>query len=128
MEVIDPVCNMTIAKEVAVATSTYKGTTYYFCSELCKEDFDKNPEKFIGKEILSVQDGTGIDPVCGMTVDTESTHTRYDYEGETYFFCSEHCLEEFRKDPKHYINLKNLKPILNPINSSAHYTELSKLR
>ena len=26
----DPVCNMTLDKEVAAATSKYKGSTYYF--------------------------------------------------------------------------------------------------
>jgi Cu+-exporting ATPase len=47
MKVTDPVCKMTIEDKDAVATSTYKGTNYYFCSKQCKEDFDKNPETFI---------------------------------------------------------------------------------
>ena len=49
MKVIDPVCNMTIEDKDAAAISTYKGRTYYFCSKSCKEDFDKNPEQFIGQ-------------------------------------------------------------------------------
>ncbi len=44
MKVIDPVCKMTIEDKDAVATSIYKGTTYYFCSKLCMEYFDKAPE------------------------------------------------------------------------------------
>ena len=47
MRVIDPVCKMTIEDKDAVATSAYKGTTYYFCSEACKEKFAKNPSAFI---------------------------------------------------------------------------------
>lgn len=49
MKVTDPVCKMTIADKDAAATSKYKGTTYYFCSKACKEDFDNNPEDFLGK-------------------------------------------------------------------------------
>ena len=47
MKVIDPVCKMTIEDKDAVATSAYKGITYYFCSKPCKEDFDKDPDAFI---------------------------------------------------------------------------------
>lgn len=47
MQVIDPVCKMVIEDKDAVGTSVYKGTTYYFCSGMCKEDFDKDPETFL---------------------------------------------------------------------------------
>lgn len=109
MKVRDPVCNMTIDKEEAVTKSTYKGATYYFCSEHCKESFDKNPEEFIGRESVYVQEEepqkeTFKDPVCGMTVDPESKDLRYEYKGKTYFFCCEHCLNMFRKDPERYIS------------------------
>lgn len=43
----DPVCKMTIDENKAVATSAYKGKTYYFCAKICKERFDKEPEKYI---------------------------------------------------------------------------------
>jgi YHS domain-containing protein len=45
----DPVCNMEVDEKKAVATSVYKGKTYYFCAKGCKERFDKDPEKFITK-------------------------------------------------------------------------------
>jgi Cu+-exporting ATPase len=35
---------MTIDAEDAAASSNYKGTTYYFCCNSCKERFDKDPE------------------------------------------------------------------------------------
>jgi YHS domain-containing protein len=47
MKVVDPVCKMTIEDKEAAGTSSRKGTTYYFCSKPCKEDFDKNPESFV---------------------------------------------------------------------------------
>lgn len=50
MNVTDPVCNMVIDEKDAVATSTYKGTTYYFCTEHCKESFDKDPESYLTGE------------------------------------------------------------------------------
>ncbi len=35
------------------------------------------------------------DPICGMTVD-EATALRAEREGETFYFCSEHCRKKFR--------------------------------
>ena len=46
----DPVCNMNVDEKKSAATSIYKGKTYYFCAKVCKEKFDKEPEKFIAKE------------------------------------------------------------------------------
>ena len=45
----DPVCGMTVEQQDAVATSDYKGKTYYFCSEDCKVTFDDSPEDYAGK-------------------------------------------------------------------------------
>ncbi|MFQ5862280.1 MAG: YHS domain-containing protein [Candidatus Brocadiales bacterium] len=44
-KVFDPVCGMEIDKASA-ATSEYEGSTYYFCSEMCKANFEKAPKKF----------------------------------------------------------------------------------
>jgi Cu+-exporting ATPase len=44
---IDPVCGMKIKKKDAAATSQYQGKTIYFCNKMCKEEFDKEPEKFM---------------------------------------------------------------------------------
>lgn len=37
-----------------------------------------------------------IDPICGMTV-KESSPLRYTFEGTTYFFCGEYCLQKFMR-------------------------------
>jgi YHS domain-containing protein len=42
----DPVCGMELTYETAQARSEYHGQTYYFDSLDCKEQFDKNPEKY----------------------------------------------------------------------------------
>jgi YHS domain-containing protein len=48
MKVKDPVCGMTIEDSDAVATSTYKGKKYYFCSDDCKVTFDESPDDYAG--------------------------------------------------------------------------------
>jgi Cu+-exporting ATPase len=43
----DVVCGMDVDPETAAAKSEHGGTTYYFCSEGCKLEFDANPGKFL---------------------------------------------------------------------------------
>ena len=50
--------------------------------------------KDVGKKSPSVGD-----PVCGMR---PAQGINIIHEGVTYTFCSEHCAEQFRKDPKRY--------------------------
>ena len=40
------------------------------------------------------------DPICGMTVD-ESSPLRADRDGQTYYFCSEHCRKKFVEQTRH---------------------------
>jgi uncharacterized membrane protein YraQ (UPF0718 family)/YHS domain-containing protein len=49
---------------------------------------------------ITVRRGT-TDPVCGMKVDRAKA-IRMDFGGETFYFCSEHCLHAFELDPDHY--------------------------
>ncbi len=75
MKVVDPVCKMTIEAKDAVGT-TYKGITYYFCSGVCKEDFDKDPETFIGEKVTEqkrkVAEG-GVIYTCPMHPEVRET-------------------------------------------------------
>ena len=45
----DPVCGMDVDEKTSKLKSEYKGHTYYFCAPGCKRDFDKEPEKYLGK-------------------------------------------------------------------------------
>jgi len=45
--VFDVVCKMEVDEKAAKWKSEYKGKTYYFCSPMCKQKFDRNSEKFI---------------------------------------------------------------------------------
>jgi YHS domain-containing protein len=44
---IDPVCGMEVNEARAEYESTYKGIKYYFCSAVCKEEFDRDPESYM---------------------------------------------------------------------------------
>jgi Cu+-exporting ATPase len=48
---IDPVCGMEVAPESAAAQSEYNGQTYYFCSPVCKQRFDADPNNFIDSKL-----------------------------------------------------------------------------
>ncbi len=41
-----------------------------------------------------------VDPICGMTVTKDQNP--YEYNGKTYHFCSEHCLNTFKENPTKY--------------------------
>jgi Cu+-exporting ATPase len=44
----DPVCGMNVDEKTAKLKSEYQGKIYYFCSQMCKTTFDKNPNKYAG--------------------------------------------------------------------------------
>jgi hypothetical protein len=48
--------------------------------------------------------GTGYanDPVCGMQLDTQHAPASVEREGARLYFCSDHCMERYRKDPERY--------------------------
>lgn len=45
---IDPICGVHVDEDEAV-TANYKGKTYYFCCDECKEEFLEAPEEFISE-------------------------------------------------------------------------------
>jgi Cu+-exporting ATPase len=46
------------------------------------------------------------DPVCGMTVDPDTTQWVMEHEGSKYYFCREGCMEAFAKNPERFIRAK----------------------
>jgi Cu+-exporting ATPase len=122
---IDPVCGMTVDQATAAGRYDYEGTTFWFCSRHCLDKFRADParyakvspgmtqKEFAGRKPLpmmhvpasaSSEPTPGeIDPVCGMTVRPESAEGSYQHGGETYYFCSEGCLEKFRAAPEQFL-------------------------
>ncbi len=43
------------------------------------------------------------DPVCGMKVDPSSAAGTHEHKGVKYFFCSTHCVAQFKADPEKYL-------------------------
>lgn len=46
------------------------------------------------------------DEVCGMTIDAESAPATTDFQGETYYFCSERCLGMFVEHPDRFVAVR----------------------
>lgn len=46
----DPVCYMLIQEDHAAATVEYRGRTYHFCAVGCKEEFERDPEKYAARD------------------------------------------------------------------------------
>ncbi len=43
----DFVCGMEIDEKKSAGSFNYKGKTYHFCSEKCRDEFRKTPENYI---------------------------------------------------------------------------------
>ncbi len=79
MTVHDPVCGMEIEPQSAFAKREHMGQTFYFCSQSCVDQFDKDPHPYV---MTSATTGfnpqatlTRIElPVSGMPLKEHSTH------------------------------------------------------
>ena len=62
----DPVCGMDIEAQSAFTSRDHMGQTYYFCSENCVSQFDKNPHQYAvhdqNQETLAGSITTGYNP------------------------------------------------------------------
>jgi len=59
----------------------------------------------VGKRETSEEEETMTtvkDPVCGMEIDPATAAGSEEYEGKTYPFCSQSCLDSFKSDPQKY--------------------------
>jgi Cu+-exporting ATPase len=62
-----------------------------------------------------------IDPVCGMTVTPDDAAGQFEYRGDTYYFCSTHCLDRFRESPDRYLQ-SGTTPAPPPAAEGVEYT------
>src|SRR6201987_5119838 len=108
MDVKCNVCGVNVSEEYAV-TQEHDGEEYYFCSDECRIEFIKDPNKYIGQyssRRRPAGTATLICAVCGGPVSEEkATKQEYQEEGsyEKYYFCCDECRIEFIKDPNKYI-------------------------
>jgi Cu+-exporting ATPase len=86
----DPVCSMTVDPTTAKHRAEHNGTTYYFCSRRCSDEFLAEPSHYLAAEIQASlkpapvgtiytcpmhpqihQVGPGFCPICGMALEPE---------------------------------------------------------
>ncbi|HEX6769855.1 MAG TPA: heavy metal translocating P-type ATPase [Candidatus Binatia bacterium] len=68
-----------------------------------------------------------LDPICDMTVDPAKAAGKFDFEGETYFFCSVHCQKLFQSDPAKYIAAAKARQSALPPAGTAHQAHTHQL-
>ena len=109
----DPVCGMKIDPRSAAGMHEHAGAKYYFCSKHCLAKFQADPAKYVSASAAatsSVQSSQAVDPVCGMKVDPASAGM-HEHVGIKYYFCSGHCLAQFRKAPERYLGKSEPAPV-----------------
>src|SRR5947208_9894300 len=80
VEVIDPVCGMTVDPDAAAGSYEHEGRTYYFCSKSCLGRFRQEPASFL-------RGGTGprkesrVEPAAEGNVYTCPMHPEVRQEG-----------------------------------------------
>jgi Cu+-exporting ATPase len=50
---LDPVCKMEVNSASSDAQSSYEGVAFYFCSQACKEKFDREPLRYMDETDLA---------------------------------------------------------------------------
>jgi Cu+-exporting ATPase len=62
-----------------------------------------------------------LDPVCGMTISPDDAVGHVEYKGQTYYFCSQSCLDQFRSTPDAFLADRPAGPIA-PADMEREYT------
>jgi Cu+-exporting ATPase len=107
---LDPICGMDVHITPESLHHEHNGKTYYFCSEHCLVKFKEDPENFIkpakdtSDERSALESQEVKDPVCGMSTDDPDTYQQYEFNGQKYYFCSDHCLAKFKNNPNEFIS------------------------
>jgi Cu+-exporting ATPase len=52
---------------------------------------------------------TFVDPVCKMLVQPQTAVAKFNFKGETFYFCAVRCLTKFRQNPEKFLR-ENAKP------------------
>ena len=98
---IDPVCGMTVDPAHAAGSYEHAGKTYYFCNVSCLNRFKADPSRYLQPAAATEPHK---DPVCGMDVDPGYAAGSVEHQGQTYYFCGEHCVKKFQSDPERYVD------------------------
>ena len=61
------------------------------------------------------------DPVCGMRIEPQSAAGSFEHSGVKYYFCSTHCVAQFKADPAKYLE-KSAPAVAHAAPKGAQYT------
>jgi YHS domain-containing protein len=78
------------------------------CSGPRAENTTAAPDRSAGEQAQPAK-AVEIDPVCGMEVDPAKAAGKSEYQGKTYFFCSDHCKRAFDANPEIALNKQTKK-------------------
>ncbi|MGH7691156.1 MAG: permease [Candidatus Dormibacteria bacterium] len=101
----DPVCGMQVERATAPVTLPHQGELLYFCSDRCRDRFERDPGRFgaLGSGIVEHDaEVPAIDPVCGMAVGPRPA-AELEHEGRRFGFCSTACRDRFAAQPLRYL-------------------------
>jgi P-type Cu+ transporter len=65
---------------------------------------------------------TARDPVCGMSVNPETSKHRFEHNGTTYHFCCNGCRTKFEADPAKYLDKAKAEAEAKPVPAGTIYT------
>ncbi len=135
---IDPICGMTVNPATAAGSFNHAGKMHYFCSAGCLQKFIRQTQGapasgFVGisrakketvrhGEMTATPHGEFVDPVCGMLVAPETAAGKYDYNGETFYFCSTGCLNKFKQNPANFLEKKKEEKVSASASEAVEYT------
>ncbi|MFX1295884.1 MAG: heavy metal translocating P-type ATPase [Promethearchaeota archaeon] len=91
---------------VFMATSSVSVVT----NALFLKRFEPKTEQQLREEKLLLKE-KAIDPICGMEIVVRKA-IEYKYKGESFYFCSQNCETEFKRDPEIYKNYDKINPKL----------------
>ena len=63
-----------------------------------------------------------LDPVCGMMILPSDAAGQTEHNGQTYYFCTEWCLEQFKKNPSQFLETNAAERVSAPADMDAEYT------
>lgn len=72
------------------------------CGQAEQEQAEESTETATEAVEEAVTEAPMVDPVCAMEVTAESEWTA-EYEGATFYFCSESCRDAFVEEPGKYL-------------------------
>jgi len=63
------------------------------------------------------------DPVCGMTVNADTTIYQARYDNQGFVFCSQHCMNNFKADPARYVQQQHKESCCSGEHNHQHQPE-----